>query len=632
MQIQFTSGTGPVPGNSPVATVLDNTGAPISPTFYKSPNYGTTALNAPGSLDEVTKQLQPGDLLYMWGAGGNISHVVIWLGTYGTNENGQPSSVPLVISSHDNTPAIFDTPHLNPGTGLPSDGNVAGHLPPPGVEILPFIPNTWFYQNFSVAMRVIPKPTNQPRWNLYDAYSESYIVPYAAPVGFGQGGLTQGLTMNLQVGGKNQTMLLDTGSRGIVLSKDQLPPEFPTRGRSGSVFYWSSGRRISGKWINTTVTFPDAIDERTHKPASVRATLPILVASSATCVAAPKGQIYPNHCDNPGVTDHNPTGIHMMGIGFDRTGHGDTPNNNRWNQQYNPFLNLDGMRSERIRAGYILSPHGVKLGLTAENTGSNYAFQKLIPTGLKQVRHSPPDWQAPLGSVTLNGISYAVGQAVLDTGINDMLLSLPGQPASGVLTAGTLALSLLYSNGRVGYTFNVGDSQNPVTPNSVTWSPLQPGRWSESRKIRTFLNTGMHALNAFDFLYDATGGFVGLKLNGYAPDSVANLTPMIATSSVVWPLPKNFESNLPIILQGRTIVMLSGDATFNAPVTGSGNLVIQGKGKLILGCNARYTGTTLVRQGSTLVYSKLQGQLRTRPGGKILQQDSESGTNCGALN
>lgn len=154
-QIKFTSGDAPAPGNAPTASLLDDTGTPISPTFFKSPNYGKGVLNAPGSLSKIIKQLQPGDLLYMTGADGAISHVVVWLGQYGTLSNGKASKVPLVISSHDNTPAIFDTTQVNRTTGLPSDGNIAGHLPPPGVEILPFAPGTWFYTNFSVAMRVL---------------------------------------------------------------------------------------------------------------------------------------------------------------------------------------------------------------------------------------------------------------------------------------------------------------------------------------------------------------------------------------------------------------------------------------------------------------------------------------------
>jgi cell wall-associated NlpC family hydrolase len=155
-------------GSIPTATVFSSTGEQITPLFFQSTNFGTANLNAPGSLSNVIAQLQPGDLLYMHGVATNISHVVVWLGYYGVNADGTPSDVPLVISSHDNTPAIFNTTQVDPLTGLPlglvtngSSNNITDFLPPPGVQILPFDDNTWFYNNFSVAMRVmtVPEPS-----------------------------------------------------------------------------------------------------------------------------------------------------------------------------------------------------------------------------------------------------------------------------------------------------------------------------------------------------------------------------------------------------------------------------------------------------------------------------------------
>lgn len=156
-QIQFTNGSGPSPTNSPVSLILGPDGTQMTPTFLLPETYGTDEKNAPGSLDGIISQLRPGDLLYMK-AGGGISHVVVWLGAYGTNADGSASDVPLIISSHDNTPAIFDTQAIDMTTGLPLDDNPAAHLPPPGVQILPFTSENWFYQNFSVAMQVLPVP------------------------------------------------------------------------------------------------------------------------------------------------------------------------------------------------------------------------------------------------------------------------------------------------------------------------------------------------------------------------------------------------------------------------------------------------------------------------------------------
>ena len=145
----------------PTATILAKDGSVITPNFLPSPNFGTPSINLPGSLSNIISQLRPGDLLYMRGTSTNISHVVVWLGNYGVMKNGKPSTVPLIISSHDNTPAIFNTTNIDSVTGLPAkltSNDITTFLPPPGVQILPFTPDTWFYQSFSVAMQVLPLP------------------------------------------------------------------------------------------------------------------------------------------------------------------------------------------------------------------------------------------------------------------------------------------------------------------------------------------------------------------------------------------------------------------------------------------------------------------------------------------
>lgn len=476
------------------------------------------------------------------------------------------------------------------------------------------------------------------KFNLYDRFNESYLVPYAAPVAFGEPGLTADLTMNATIGGQTVRFQLDTGSRGIAVSRDLLPPNFPKGGRAGHVFYWSSGNRLNGHWIDTRVIFPDAREPRSGRPAAVTATLPILVVDTETCVAAPKGEVFPNHCADPGTTK-TATAVTMMGIGFDRTGHGDVPNNNRWNQQFNPFLNLDAMKRGEVRAGYILTPQGVHLGLTTANTQkastpgepvSDFAYQKLLPTGLKQVPGSPPDWQAPTGSVRLNGQSYPVGQAVVDTGIDDLLLSLPGEPKSGVLTAGQLGVSLLDSDGRVGYGFGVSQASDPLTPASVTWSPIQPGRWSENRRSASFVNTGVRALNAFNFLYDGSGGYVGLQRNGLgAPGDVVH-SPLISVQGP-WSLEGGFATNLPILLQGNTEIFVPPVATqpvvLNGPISGPGGMTLK-KGTVIMGCEARYQGLTVVDRGARLIYFKLPGGLKTRPGAVAIQTPGAEDPAC----
>jgi len=213
-----------------------------------------------------------------------------------------------------------------------------------------------------------------------------------------------------------------------------------------------------------------------------------------------------------------------------------------------------------------------------------------------------------------------------------MLLSLPAHPSSGNLTAATLEVSLLDSKGAVGYGFSVSDAQDPVTPATVTWSPLQSGRWSENRMSGAFVNTGVRALNAFNFLYDGTGGYVGLQLNGAAAGVSARLSPQISAQGQL-PFPNGFNTNLPVVLQGKTEISVAGKppgaVVFNGPVSGSGGLIVR-KGKVVLACDASHTGTTVVDSGAILVYSRLAGKLKRRPGGVVIQEPDPSGTNCPA--
>ncbi|HET9246200.1 MAG TPA: hypothetical protein VFO15_10380, partial [Xanthobacteraceae bacterium] len=59
-------------------------------------------------------------------------------------------------------------------------------------------------------------------------------------------------------------------------------------------------------------------------------------------------------------------------------------------------------------------------------------------------------------------------------------------------------------------TFTVGDDLNPLAPRKLN---LVGG----SRP--PFVNTSLRFLNGFDYLYDAEGGFVGLRWTGRVPQS-----------------------------------------------------------------------------------------------------------------
>ena len=160
-QISFSASSGV--GGTASALALDATGSLLTPQFFYGPNFGTNTANSGNDLSALIKGFQSGDLLYI-GTKDQISHVVVWLGAYGTTSDGSPSTVPLVISSHDNTPAIFTTQDINLDLNSPFNGfpnlntgeTITTYLPPPGVQILPFTNQNWFYSNFQVAMRLLP--------------------------------------------------------------------------------------------------------------------------------------------------------------------------------------------------------------------------------------------------------------------------------------------------------------------------------------------------------------------------------------------------------------------------------------------------------------------------------------------
>jgi len=82
-----------------------------------------------------------------------------------------------------------------------------------------------------------------------------------------------------------------------------------------------------------------------------------------------------------------------------------------------------------------------------------------------------------------------------------MMLAAPDGPAPGEVTAGSrVTIHLL--DGKLSFSFNVGDTGNPVTPRKVTRIKPTHG---------VYVNTGLRALSSFDCLYDADGGYLGLR-------------------------------------------------------------------------------------------------------------------------
>jgi subtilase-type serine protease len=498
-----------------------------------------------------------------------------------------------------------------------------------------------------------PTATAGASWNLYNSFNAYYEVPYASPTPqFGtQGFANPQINVQIAVPGSPAIALtptLDTGSRGMWVTADHFAANFPPAAQAtpGYIFYWSSGNQLLGNWTSLPVTFPDA-QAVSGAPSPAVATVPVLIANQ---FCALKGN-WPNGTRTV-TTCSTPSSGSMMGIGFDRTGYGTCPEIEPpppqtdpntpvcpsglpvANQNYNAMLNLAAMQSGQMVSGYILTPGAVVLGLTPANTApvmpslqNTYAFEKLIPTGQIPIAQSPPDWQVATGLVDLNGAEYPIGEGIFDIGIDDMLLTLPGFPTTGSLVSGNdLEVALLgLPVGTVGYTFSVGDTTNPLGPSSVQWSALQPGAFSEGQTLVSLVNTGRDVMNAFNVLYDASNGYLGLQLNSLSAGSSAFLTPTIGADDTM-AFSDGFITDLPMNLLSNTTISTSGTVTFNGPLTGSGTLTIMG-GTVNLNC-ANTLPMTVVNQGTLVIGGSITGTVTTQGSGTVQNSPNNK---CGGL-
>lgn len=104
--------------------------------YAKGPGAGQTPLHRialPESYEERIKILRTGDLLYIRNRGGQISHVVLWIGSIGRS----PDGVPLIMDSH--------------GDGVRDS---EGATIPCGIQLRPFRKDSWYNHSAAHALRV----------------------------------------------------------------------------------------------------------------------------------------------------------------------------------------------------------------------------------------------------------------------------------------------------------------------------------------------------------------------------------------------------------------------------------------------------------------------------------------------
>lgn len=336
----------------------------------------------------------------------------------------------------------------------------------------------WLYcGTLALGQKVVSPPD-------YSAFSQSYALKYAVAPDFSSEKL---LKVRAQInGGPVGVFTVDTGSVGMIVGADEVPNIDPAA-KPGQITYSSSGVQLKGVWTTATVVFPDA----KSADGVATAVIPVLAVTSEACTGV---GVNSDHC-HPNEHPHP----HMLGIGFGR-GHDDS------HPEKNAFLNLKEMQAGTMRRGYVITHQGIELGLTAQDVGEGFVWQKLkekpVSAEAKAVSAGLKDWETAPGSFRVDGAQVSAGTVLMDTGLTNMILEAEGAPGKGLVAEGTpITVELL--GGQLRYSFKAGDLTNPQTPRKVDWAKAARG---------TFVNTGLHALSAYDYLYDMDGGWLALRV------------------------------------------------------------------------------------------------------------------------
>lgn len=457
-----------------------------------------------------------------------------------------------------------------------------------------------------------PMTAHAANWNMYEQYGYSYALNYATQSNshltltqaLNTGGL---LSLGVQVNGSTFYPTMDTGSTGVAISASLLNMTQPS-GTAGWVFYNSTGLLLTGVFTNASLSFLNGakVQNGTTTTSAVQADLPILVVTGATCLG---GGANKGGCD-AAYAQNNTL---MMGVGFDRntmgTGTINTSNvqaalnylNNAptTSQAYNPFLNIVGMSTGDMRRGYIVTPDGVALGLTTANTSAAaYTYGQLALLGTGQ-GGAPNNWQAVQATVTAGTVT-GTGTLLMDTGVTDAFIGLPGNPLATAPNGMLVTLSLV--GGSATYSFVVGQTSNPQTPAPVNlFNPTS-----------TFVNSSLHTYAGFNVLFDADGGFIGIAANGLSTATNAAVTQLIAANGPMT-LTQDFATDLPVLLLSASTLSTTGTATFKGNIFGAGSLTLAG-GTIYLNGAATHTGGTFVSQGATVLNGTLTGSLSIASG------------------
>lgn len=337
--------------------------------------------------------------------------------------------------------------------------------------------------------------------------------------------------------GKATSVLIDTGSTGIVIGKSAVPASlFNNKQAKIEPFYYSSsGDYLIGKSVTAQVQFQGTLGgKQTELQTSP---IPVLaaacgckaVAGAATNKKTPNldqcssfnntaadiggntGSHYLNQCHavNPG----------MMGVGFDRGG---KPATN------NPFLQIPAITHK----GYVITDHGITLGINAETAAKFVTVQ--LQQATPDATVSAFDWLAPNACVQVfqdggqDKAQKLCGGLLVDTGIDYMFL---GFPAAQIPTGSEVRTTVKFdgslrnvvANGwQVGFSAANAEQKTMLAYVLNAAVPTKPkpeipvgatvAVWVAPPSSNTgFINTGRRLLYAGNVMFDAQCGLYGFQ-------------------------------------------------------------------------------------------------------------------------
>lgn len=289
---------------------------------------------------------------------------------------------------------------------------------------------------------------------------------------------------------------IDTGSLGVIVPASELGPDALGPGAAGTTFYDSSGNTYAGNYYLAPVSVQLA-------NGSVISSSPIKVLAITSAYCAPG---YPKCEQNPPKPN-----LHYLGVGFDRSP--TNPQDQLGRPIDNPFLHLAVPTGDGdVSPGYVLGGNTIQLGITS-TTG--YGTVPLTPSTTV-----PGDWTTMSGCYgfpDLPAPNQFCGTLLLDVGIVEMFLDLspddrpsaavaqdcPKGGSASCVPVGTNVQILAGSpsSPAASYTFTVASEPQGPAPTYA--------QWIDSSNV--FVNTGRRPLLAFDYLYDARCGNVGLR-------------------------------------------------------------------------------------------------------------------------